>query len=162
MYCFGAVQKTFGARGELLVQLRAGTEAIAIKEPVFVMIDGLPVPFYFKSFALHGNHRAHVVFDDMESQKLAEELVGKTLWLPGTEKATVAPQPDFTGYAVHDRQHGALGVVSGFLDIPGNPCLRIMYENRELIIPFNEAIVVRTDIKKRLLETLLPEGLLEL
>jgi 16S rRNA processing protein RimM len=132
-----------------------------MKEPVFVIIDGLPVPFYFKSFEMRGNHRACVIFDDMESQKPAEELVGKTLWLPGPEKAA-AQQPDFTGYAVHDRQHGALGVVSGFLDIPGNPCLQIAYENRELLIPFNEAIVVRTNIKKRLLETLLPEGLLEL
>jgi ribosomal 30S subunit maturation factor RimM len=55
-----------------------------------------------------------------------------------------------------------LGVVSGFLDIPGNPCLQVAYNNRELIIPFNEAIVVQTNVKKRLLETLLPEGLLEL
>jgi 16S rRNA processing protein RimM len=162
MYCFGAVQRTFGAQGELIVRLRAETEAIAIKEPVFVIIDELPVPFYFKSFELRGNHRAQVVFDDMESQKLAEELVGKTLWLPGTEKETTASQPDLTGYAVHDRQHGALGVVSGFLDITGNPCLQITYENRELIIPFNEAIVVQINVKKRLLETLLPEGLLEL
>lgn len=162
MYCFGAIQKTFGAQGELIVRLHAETETIAIKEPVFVVIDGLPVPFYFKSFDLRGNHRAHVIFDDMESQKLAEELVGKTLWLPGPEKVTATPQPELTGYAVHDRQHGALGVVSGFLDIPGNPCLQIAYENRELIIPFHEAIVVQTNTKKRLLETLLPEGLLEL
>ncbi|MDR2358618.1 MAG: hypothetical protein LBD87_02290 [Prevotellaceae bacterium] len=162
MYCFGTVQKTFGAQGELIVRLHADTETIAIKEPVFVVIDGLPVPFYFKSFELRGNRRAHVVFDDMESQKLAEELAGKTLWLPGPEKVATAQQPNLTGYAVHDRQHGALGMVSGFLDIPGNPCLQIAYKNRELIIPFNEAIVVQVNVEQRLLETLLPDGLLEL
>jgi 16S rRNA processing protein RimM len=162
MYCFGNVQKTFGAQGELIVRLQAETESINIKKPVFVVIDGLPVPFYFKSFEPRGNRRAQVVFDDMESQKLAEELVGKTLWLPGAEKTPAAPSFDLTGYAVHDRQHGALGVVSGFLDIPGNPCLQVAYNNRELIIPFHEAIVVQTDVKKRMLETLLPEGLLDL
>ncbi|MDR3132815.1 MAG: hypothetical protein LBU42_02175 [Prevotellaceae bacterium] len=162
MYRFGHVQKTFGAHGELLVRLQAETETITIKEPVFVIIDGLPVPFYFKSFELRGSHRAQAVFEDLESQKLAEELVGKTLWLPGSEKAATVRQPDLTGYAVHDRQHGALGVVSGFLDIPGNPCLQIAYENRELIVPFHETVVVEVNVKKRLLETLLPEGLLEL
>jgi 16S rRNA processing protein RimM len=161
MYCFGHVQKTFGTQGELIVRLRAETETVSIKEPVFVIIDGLPVPFYFKSFELRGNRRAQVVFDGMESQKLAEELAGQTLWLPGADKAVLPEQPDVTGYAVHDRQHGALGVVSGFLDIPGNPCLQVAYENRALIIPFHEAIVMRIDVKKRLLETLLPEGLLD-
>jgi 16S rRNA processing protein RimM len=135
-------------------------EEIAIKEPAFVVIDGLPVPFYFKSFEMRGNCRALVIFDDMESQKLAEELVGQTLWLSGAEKKHTAQFPDLTGYAVHDRQHGALGVVSGFLDIPGNPCLQVTYKDRELIIPFHEDIVVQTNVKARSLETLLPEGLL--
>jgi 16S rRNA processing protein RimM len=162
MVCLGNVQRTFGTQGELIVRLRAETEGIDLKEPVFVILDGLPVPFYFKSFEMRGNHRAQVVFEDMESQKLAEELVGKTLWLPAPESTAATPPHSFTGYTVHDRQHGELGVVSGFLDIPGNPCLQVAYKNRELIIPFNEAIVKQTNHRTRTLETWLPEGLLEL
>jgi 16S rRNA processing protein RimM len=164
MQPFADIQKTFGAHGELIIKLwTTAPEEINTTEPVFVVFDGLPVPFYFKSFEARGNNRALVVFDDMESQKLAEELVGKKLLLPDNHK-----QPDtgeeeaLTGFSVTDKQHGLLGIVTGYMDIPGNPCLQVEHKGKELIIPFNEAIVLCINRKKRTLETALPEGLLAL
>jgi len=157
------VQKTFGSHGELIIKLRPDApEEIDVKEPVFVMIDGLPVPFYFKSFEARGNHRAQVIFDDMESQKLADDLVGKTLLLPDSEPSSADSENDLTGYKVHDKHYGEIGVVSGFMDIPANPCLQIDYNGRKLLVPFHAAIVIKINNRRRTLETLLPEGLLEL
>ena len=163
MFPFGNIQKTFGAAGELLLKLRAAAaEGIDLNAPVFITIDGLPTPFYFKSFEARGANRAVVVFDDVESQRWAEELVGKTLWSPHTKAAAAAARRDLTGYAACDRQHGELGAVVGFLDIPGNPCLQIAYRGRELLVPFNEDVVVKINGRKRTIETVLPDGLREI
>jgi 16S rRNA processing protein RimM len=163
MFPFGDIQKTFGVAGELLLKLRTDApDEIDLNAPVFITIDGLPVPFYFKSFEARGTNRAVIIFDDVELQRWAEELVGKTLWLPHTKAAAPTDRRDLTGYTAYDRQHGELGAVVGFFDIPGNPCLQIAYQGRELMVPFNEDIVVKINSKKRTLETVLPDGLLEI
>ncbi len=160
------IQKTFGTQGELIVKWWTNAPAaINLKEPVFIIIDGLPVPFYFKSVEQRGNTRAQVVFDDFETQKLAEERTETEKMESGKQKTkddTLNSSFPILHYKVVDRLHGALGTVTGFLDIPGNPCLQVGYNGRELMIPFNEAIVLKTDTKKKTVETLLPEGLLEL
>jgi 16S rRNA processing protein RimM len=163
VFPFGDIQKTFGASGELLLKTRADApDEINLNEPVFIIMDGLPVPFYFKSFEARGTNRAVVVFDDMESQKWAEEFVGKTLWQPGVDAAATGNRIDVIGYTAYDRQHGELGEVVEVMYIPHNPCLQILYHGRELLVPFHESIVVKINATKRTLETVLPDGLLEI
>ena len=42
------VLKSYGNEGEILVGFRElGPEDLNLKEPVFIMFDGLPVPFFF-------------------------------------------------------------------------------------------------------------------
>jgi 16S rRNA processing protein RimM len=163
LFPFGDIQKTFGAGGELLLKLRADTpDEIDLTKPVFITIDGAPVPFYFKSFVARGAKRAVVVFDDMETQRLAEALVGKTLWLPEAKAAATTGHPELTGYTAYDRQHGELGEVAGIVYFPNNPCLQIIFHGRELLVPFHTSIVVKINARKRTLETVLPDGLLEI
>ncbi|MDR0692051.1 MAG: hypothetical protein LBF69_03325 [Prevotellaceae bacterium] len=166
---FADVIKTFGAHGELLIRLRPeAPEEINLSEPVFITIDGYAVPFYFKQFDARGNHRALVVFDDMESMELAQELVGKPIERKpekgerrkgngekGTEKSSLL------GYSVVDEKAGETGVVAGFIDIPGNPCLQLNDGVQEILIPFREEMMT-IDHRKRIITTKLPEGLVDL
>jgi len=164
MLAIAEVQKNFGTKGELIIRLRPeAPEEINLNEPVFITIEDLPVPFYFKSFDPHGTRRAKVVFDDMETAELAAELIGKTIEMKvAEEKRQTNAQPSLLHYKVVDKKKGTVGVVTGFLDIPGNPCLLLNHNGREIIIPFQEAIIKKIDVKKQVLEVALPEGLLEL
>ena len=52
------VLKSNGTDGELVMSFRdIAPEDINIKEPVFIVFDGLPVPFFIESFEIG---RAHV------------------------------------------------------------------------------------------------------
>jgi 16S rRNA processing protein RimM len=168
---FAEVIKTFGAHGELLIRLRPeAPEDINLSEPVFITIDGYAVPFYFKQFEARGNQRVLVVFDDMETMELAQELVGKTI-NRGTgngERSTVNGQQrtahgtfSLLHYNVVDKNAGEMGVVTGFMDIPGNPCLQVTHSAQEILIPFREEMMT-IDHKKQLITTNLPEGLVDL
>lgn len=163
---FANVQKTFGANGELIIRLfDEAPEEINLKEPVFVTIDGYPVPFFFKSFDPRGNNRALVVFDDMESQALAEELVGKLIeWKVAHEegKANGNDGASIFNYTVIDEAAGELGLVSEFIDIPGNPCLQISNGTHEIMIPYREELITAINHKKKTITTQLPEGLIDL
>jgi 16S rRNA processing protein RimM len=172
------VVKTFGAHGELLIRLRPeAPEEINVSEPVFITIDGYAVPFYFKRFEARGNHRALVVFDNMESMELAQELVGKTIsrqcsFSSGSFQSAVCiadcllPTEGEAGmkplhYSVIDKKAGEIGVVVGFIDIPGNPCLQLQDGTQEILIPFQKEFMT-IDHKKKTITTDLPEGLVDL
>jgi 16S rRNA processing protein RimM len=163
---FAGVHKTFGANGELIIKLfPEAPEEINLSEPIFITIDGYSVPFFFKSFEARGNNRALVVFDDMESLSLAEELVGKMIC---NQQSTIDNQQSaidnrqLIDYKVEDEGVGDIGIVSKLLDIPGNPCLLVSNGRNEIMIPCQDEFIVNIDHKKKTVATRLPEGLINL
>ena len=165
---FGDVLKTFGTTGELIVKLRNDVpqEIIQKKEPVFVYIDGLPVPFYILTIESKGTSKLLMVFEDMETEALAAELVGKQVYYSsklGTKASADDGLSVFIGFTVITVGEGVLGIVKDVMDIPGNPCLVVDGENgSELIVPFNEDLLVKVNVKGKELHLNLPEGLLDL
>jgi ribosomal 30S subunit maturation factor RimM len=161
---FADVVKTFGANGELLIRLcPEAFEEISLSEPVFITIDGYAVPFYFKQFEGRGNHRALVVFDDMETVELAQELASKAIYRRtgnGERRMKNGEQGVFR-YNVVDEKAGYIGMVTGIINIPGNPCLRVTVDTQETLIPFRGEMMT-IDHKKQRINTRLPEGLVNL
>ena len=55
------VLKSNGTDGELVMSFREiAPEDINLQEPVFIIFDGLPVPFYIESFTRRGNTKAQI------------------------------------------------------------------------------------------------------
>ena len=162
----GDVLKTFGANGELIVKVREDIPQVVQqnKEPIFINIDGLSVPFYMKSVEPKGTNKLMVVFEDMETEALATELIGKQIYLASKE-ASPQPSAEFdllVGFTAIDIKHGELGQVEDVLDIPGNPCLVVVKNDQEIIIPLNGDLISKVDPKKQQIHLNIPDGLLDL
>jgi 16S rRNA processing protein RimM len=157
---FGEVLKTFGTDGELLIKV-SDSAPENLKEPVFICIDGLWVPFYFKLFEPRGK-KAKVIFENMESEALSEELLGKKIFLkPEISYAPVSELSDLIGFTVVDSLLGNLGQVVDIFDFPGNPCIEIITPlNKKVMIPLNG--ISKIKYRKKLIHTTIPEGLLEI
>lgn len=172
MTTIGKIQKTFGAHGELLLALY-GDFSLPQDTPLFISIDGLNVPFYLKSAEEKGN-KLVVVFDDMESEKRALELVGKEVAVELSARQSRIMRDEHTaqsnetsnlliGYKVTDKTSGELGTITNRLDYPGNPCLQVTNAaGQEIIIPANNDLVVSVDNEQKILTMDLPQGLLEI
>lgn len=161
---FGEILKTFGANGELIVKL--GNQAplqIDLREPVFIVIDGLQVPFYFKIFDERANNRALVVLENIETEHLASQLVGMKILSP--YKKQIGKKDfninDFVGFEVTDAKCGKLGKINEFLDFPNNPCFQIIRDGKEIMIPVNDDFIQSVDIKSKTINFDLPEGLVD-
>ncbi|MDR0711089.1 MAG: hypothetical protein LBF67_01920 [Prevotellaceae bacterium] len=162
----GKLQKTFGARGELLLALYDENTALPQKSPVFVNIDGSCVPFFFKSIAEKGG-KFVVIFDDMEQQALAEMLAGKEIFVETAERRNISTSPTeregMLGYTFEDAVHGVIGKLARRLNYPGNPVLKLVTEQgKEVLIPDSPDFITAVDKKKKLVSVSLPEGLVEL
>jgi 16S rRNA processing protein RimM len=162
----GKLQKTFGAHGELLLALYDESTTLSQKSPVFVNVEGINVPFYFKSIAEKGG-KFVVVFDDMEQEALAEMLVGKEFFVEAAERrkhfTSPAKREDMLGYTFEDATYGVIGKLARRLDYPGNPVLKLVTEQgKEVLIPDSPDFITTVDKRRRLVRVSLPEGLVEL
>jgi len=157
---FGEVLKTFGTDGELLIKLNENIlKEDKIEEPVFIKFDGLWVPFYFKLFEFRGR-KAKIIFENMETEQLAEELLGKKIYTTTKTENTAKELSLLIGFTVHDLKLGDLGKVTDFFEFPGNPCIEVEIQNGKIMIPLN--IELEIVPSKKLIKTSIPEGLIDI
>ncbi|MFA5288796.1 MAG: hypothetical protein WC361_05590 [Bacteroidales bacterium] len=162
------VRKTFGRGGELIIKFRPDVPQNIIdqlnkEEPVFIHLDGIPVPFYFTSIAYRGNDQAMVCFENFLSENLAAEWVGKTILYKTREEEPLSGGSVLVGYAfqaITTGEEKRRGTVSGFFDYPGNPCLELEFEDgTRTLLPFHEDFIQKIDTKRKVVNLTFPEGL---
>ena len=92
------VLKSNGTDGELVIGFREiAPEDINLKEPVFIVFDGLPVPFFIESFTKRGNTKALVRLTDICSMEDVEEITGKAVYVEDDSLPELTLEED--GYA---------------------------------------------------------------
>lgn len=154
------VLKSNGTDGELLVSFFAmDPEDLEISEPVFILFDGLPVPFFVQSLRRRGQNKALVHLNGIFDLKDCEEVCGKDIYLPA-DAETAYGEGDFSflvGWELRDAGK-SLGRIADFVDIPGNPCLEL--EDGRLV-PLHEDFITAVDEDSAVVEMELPSGLLD-
>ena len=154
------VLKSNGTDGGLLVGFRdIDPEDISLGEPVFIYFDGIPVPFFITDLTQRGNTRAIVHLNDVTSLEDAEELVGQSVWVDWEEEEGDGEGlGDLVGWTL-----AGAGRLTGFLDLPTNPCLEGETKNgTSVLVPFHEDLILSADPDARVLEMEIPDGLLDL
>ena len=164
------VLKSNGTDGELVMSFREiAPEDINLKEPVFIVFDGLPVPFYIESFQKRGNTKALVRLTDIRSQEDVEEIAGKAVYVEDDQIPEMTLEDD--GYAAligwmvltpaeDEEAVYEVGEITEFFDIPNNPCIEVETENGAVMIPLHEDFILGLDPENQEIIMDIPEGLL--
>ena len=170
------VLKSNGTDGELVMSFRdVAPEDINLNEPVFIIFDGLPVPFFIESFTKRGNSKALVRLTGISSMEDVEEIAGKGVYVEDSSLPEMSFEED--GYAAligwmvltpdtsdpDDDFNGDLyevGEITDFMDIPNNPCIEVETENGAVILPLHEDFILGIDPENQEIIMKIPEGLL--
>ena len=167
------VLKSNGTDGELVMGFREiAPEDINLNEPVFIIFDGLPVPFYIESFAKRGNTKALVRLTDICSMEDVEEIAGKPVYIEAENLPEMSLEED--GYAAlvgwmvltpenaddMDSDIYEVGEITDFIDIPNNPCIEVETENGAIMIPLHEDLILSLDPEYQEIIMQIPAGLL--
>lgn len=163
----GRVVKTYGDNGELVVGLYDTFSEHTEGEPVTIEIDGIRTPLFFASFRRRGQNKAVVVFEDLETETRASELVGREFYLPSAPRQAVQDAgeiclEDLVGYAVRIEDYPDKGRVTGLVDHEFNPLFEVEWGGRPVLIPAAGELVTALDPSKRVIVFDLPDGLLDL
>ena len=167
MLAIARILKSYGTDGGLLVSSDVDLESLEKGEPVYIVYDGLEVPFFISACTPKGS-RYILHLTDISTLEDADEVVGRDILADVAEEAD---GPDFIGWTVYDAgavpdSAGAagrsgkarprlLGTVTDDAPIPGNYCLYV----GELMIPLHEDFIVSADPERRELVLNLPAGL---
>ena len=166
------VLKSNGTDGELVMGFREiAPEDINVKEPVFIVFDGLPVPFFIESFVKRGNSKALVRLTDICSMEDVEEIAGKAVYVEEESLPELSLEDD--GFAAligwmlltpsDDQPDSSLievGEITDFMDIPNNPCIEVETENGAVMIPLHEDLILSVDPEYQEIIMQIPAGLL--
>ena len=184
------VLKSNGTDGELVLSFREiAPEDINLSEPVFIIFDGLPVPFFIESFAKRGNSKALVHLTDICSQEDVDEIAGKAVYVDDSQIPEMSLEEDgfaaLVGWVLltpeipdqvgdDDRIIGddkkslpaltgnlyEVGEIIDFIDIPNNPCIEVETENGAVMIPLHEDLILSVDPEYQEIIMQSPAGLL--
>ena len=167
LLCVARVLKSNGTEGEILIGFRGiNPEDLKLTEPVFISFDGLPVPFFIESFSRKGTNRALAHLTGVRNLEDAEELVGKEIFTrPCGIDENAGPDDslsveDLIGWTMLDADDKAIGEITGYEDIPGNPCLYVETEKGQAMIPLHEDLVLSMDEDSKTIAVDVPEGLI--
>jgi 16S rRNA processing protein RimM len=166
--CFllGHIVKTHGTKGQIVAYFDVDyPEDYEDLESVFLEQKGRLIPFFIESMDPVKNSRFIIKFEDIKTMEQAEALRGTPLYLPLDELPELEDDQfyfhDVIGYQVVDENHGNLGTVKEFYDLPQQQLMSMEYMNQEMLIPVMDEIILRADHEAKQLHIRLPEGLLE-
>ena len=170
MHQVAQVLKSNGTDGELVMGFRdIAPEDINLEEPVFIVFDGLPVPFFIESFTKRGNTKALVRLTGISSMEDVEEIAGKAVYIPEESLPELSLEED--GYAAlvgwivlipgeKEDEFFEVGEITEFMDIPNNPCIEVETENGAVMIPLHEDFILSVDQENQEIIMQIPAGLI--
>ncbi len=167
-YQLGYVQDTHGLNGVVALKLDVDNpQDYHQMESVFL---GLPetgnlIPFFVEKLNPQGN-RLLVKFEEVNHIDEAQELVGQSLFLPlellPALEAGSFYYHDLLGAQVVDQKLGVLGKIVCWYDQTPQLVLGMEYQQKEILIPYNDEVVQDYNVDKNQLMVTLPDGLLDI
>ena len=163
MIAVGRIGRLFGTEGGVMITLYTSfPDDFQMEEPLFIRVDELAVPLFCSSFERRGQSSAVVQFDDIDTERRAEEwLVGREIFVEEQEQDDDEfYMENLIGFkASVGRQRGE---VIDYYDSEANPLFEIRLGEKQHLIPAQEEFIAHIDFDKRTIKFVLPEGLLEL
>lgn len=166
--CFyiGYISKIKGLKGELQLFFEFEDYRELEFDVCFVEIDRKLIPFFIEKIKIHDNSTAYLFLEDVDHIDKAQKLAHKKIYLP-LDKMPVRDPDDFRitdlkGYRVWDKNQGEIGDIFEIHEFPQQHVAAVLYKEKEILFPLNDAIISGIDRENKTVEVELPDGLLDL
>jgi 16S rRNA processing protein RimM len=162
----GVLSRLHGVHGEaLFIAGNKLSKDFNKTEWVFIIVDGLPVPFFISEIRIKTESTALLKLEGIEKAEDMDEFIGLEVCLPSKKlrKSKEKALPgDIKGYKVIDEKHGEIGIAEAVINYQENYLLQIFNNKKEILVPIAEDILKEIDDKKKCIFINAPEGLIEL
>ena len=167
VYWLGTIRKTRGAAGSIVLKLdKKISERFYEMESVFLEIEGLLVPFFINVAESLDQKNILLNFDSVETENQCNDLIGCKVYTEFSDviipDKNTSPYNYLKGFTLWDQKYGNVGVITEILFYPDNPVFQVKQDQKEIIVPLHEDLIIEIDSHKKLIKVNLPDGLLDL
>ena len=162
----GQLAAAHGVEGQLVLTHSLGkkTDFAGLESVVIETQPGRFLPYFISEAKARGAEETVMRLEGVDTREKALALLKKGVWLdPDTARrltATSAPLV-LLGYTVVD-QGKSLGPVLEVIEQPTQLLLRLDIDGKEVLVPLHEGTLDKLDHRKRQVNVVLPEGLLDI
>lgn len=159
MKTIGIITKTHGFEGAVVVRSYAGkAEEPETGEPVFIVIDGIPVPFFTREAWSPTSDTVVISFDDYLTAESVLPFKGCEVRIESVD------QPDdelaqLTDYQINDTSTQFKGTITRIYDTPGQIIAEVRSMRGVVLIPMHPDLIRSIDHKGKIIFMSLPAGL---
>jgi len=162
----GKLAATYGIKGEILLQHSLGKktslkglQAIFIEEK----LDSF-LPYFIESTKIKDEEHTYLKLQGVDTKETAHKLIKKEAWMLEEDfkkyAGTSAPISLLGFMMINEGKE--IGEVLEVIEQPHQVLCKIMYNNKEALIPIHENSLLEVDKKKKIVHVDLPEGLLDI
>jgi len=137
------------------------------KEAVFVELDGIPVPFFISENGIRNLNQRTILLklDDIGDNK-ANQFIGCNVFIEISNLSSIKDDDfenieELIGFSVCDLDIQYLGKFVEYIEMKGNPLMRIEVKGKELLIPLISDYITEIDYEKEEIHLQLPDGYLD-
>jgi 16S rRNA processing protein RimM len=161
----GFVNKASGFKGQVSCILENTDEdKIAEEKFLFVLIEGLPVPFAVEEILLRDND-VIIKFEDINGEEEVKKILRKDLFAEKQKikkKADILSWKDLEGYLAIDETKGELGIITEVMELPQQMIASCNHNGKEILFPLTEDLIIDIDDEDKTVTLDLPDGLIDL
>jgi 16S rRNA processing protein RimM len=163
---FGHIFKPHGLKGSLKVKLVGGMiPQIEKDEPVFIPLQGGPVPFFAEERADTTRDFIVLKLEGVDTVSAAEAFVGKQVLIDRDRIMEEEPTGlhALIGYVVTDVHLGELGKVTDVMEMTMQSVLELEHPSgKQILIPAVDHILLAIDTEGKRLTVDTPDGLVDI
>jgi len=162
----GKITKVHGFEGAVTVKTELNlSENIPLGEPVFLQIEGRPVPFFVEDCFTSRPGLITIKFEDYDQSEKVKEFVGCNIFITG-KSATDKKNEDLSdmlGYTVLSETGDSVGIINTVIANPGQYLLEITSaKGKKILIPLHEDLVTMINDDMKTITLIIPDGLTEI
>ncbi len=161
----GKLVATYGVNGELVLQHHLGKKT-SFKDLQVIFLDNMPgslIPYFVSVCKIRNEDEVFLKLEEVNSKESAKSFLQKQVWL--TEEdfkkyvSKKAPISMLGFHLIHDKKD--MGEVLEIIEQPMQILCRLVYHEKEILVPINETTLKKIDQKARKIYVELPDGLLD-
>ena len=161
----GKITKVHGFEGAVTVKTEINlSENIPQGEPVFLEIEGRPVPFFIEDTFSSRPGIINLKFEDYNSSEKVKEFVGCSVYFSGKPADKKEEDlSDLIGYTVLTETGEPVGIINKVIPNPGQVLLELTSpKGKSLLIPLHEDLVNEINSEQKTITMVIPEGLTDI
>ncbi|MCC8134771.1 MAG: ribosome maturation factor RimM [Tannerellaceae bacterium] len=168
VFKIGQFAKPHGIKGEISLVTQSDVFDEAENPYLICDINGILVPFFIEEYRYKSDTVILVKLENINSDQAAREFTNRDVFYPLDEMDEEndligdITWDSLVGYQVTDEKHGDLGTITDVDESTINVLLHIRQEEKEILVPAVEEIIVAADHTDKRTTVSVPEGLLDL